>query len=119
VKTSNSFTQSKSYSSSSGRGRWTKEEHNLFLEALKLYGKNWEMIEKFVKTRDASHTRSHAQKFFTKLVKFLAGDEGIEYIPDAEVYLEILQRKILKPRRKRTDHPKVKIFELTKDFSMI
>jgi hypothetical protein len=52
-------------------------------------------------------------------VKFLAGDEGIEYIPDAEVYLEILQRKILKPRRKRTDNAKLKIFELTKDFSMI
>jgi hypothetical protein len=25
-------------------GRWTKDEHKLFLEALKLYGKDWEAI---------------------------------------------------------------------------
>jgi hypothetical protein len=25
-------------------GRWSDEEHNLFLEALKLYGRNWNLV---------------------------------------------------------------------------
>lgn len=25
-------------------GRWSTEEHNLFLEALRIYGKNWDKI---------------------------------------------------------------------------
>ena len=58
------------------KGRWTNNEHDLFLEALVIFGKDWDKIEHHVKTRDAAHTRRHAQKFFTKLVKFLAGDFG-------------------------------------------
>jgi MYB-related transcription factor LHY len=41
-------------------GRWTDEEHELFLEALKIYGKDWEAVEKHIGTRDAAHVRSHA-----------------------------------------------------------
>ncbi len=32
-------------------GRWSKEEHQLFVEGIKLYGKNWKAIEKHLKTR--------------------------------------------------------------------
>jgi SHAQKYF class myb-like DNA-binding protein len=32
-------------------GRWTKEEHKSFLEALKLFGKNWKKVEEHVGTR--------------------------------------------------------------------
>jgi SHAQKYF class myb-like DNA-binding protein len=59
-------------------GRWTDEEHELFMEALLIYGKDWDQIELRVKTRDAQHCRSHAQKFFWKIVKYL---EGVEDIP--------------------------------------
>jgi len=41
-------------------GRWTEDEHKLFLEALMIYGKDWDKIEAHVKTRDAAHIRSHA-----------------------------------------------------------
>lgn len=41
-------------------GRWSKEEHELFLEALLIFGKDWTKIEAHVKTRDAIHIRSHA-----------------------------------------------------------
>jgi len=50
-------------------GRWTKSEHQKFLEALKLYGRNWKLIQAFVGTRSATQARSHAQKYFAKLRK--------------------------------------------------
>ena len=48
-------------------GRWSKEEHQLFVEGIKRYGKNWKAIEKHLKTRSRSQIRSHAQKFFKRL----------------------------------------------------
>ena len=48
-------------------GRWTHEEHSLFLKGLQMYGKNWKKIQSLVKTRTNSQIRSHAQKFFEKL----------------------------------------------------
>lgn len=50
-------------------GRWTKDEHFRFLEALKLYGKEWKNVQAHVKTRTSTQARSHAQKFFNKLEK--------------------------------------------------
>ena len=41
-------------------GRWSEEEHDLFLEALRIHGKDWFAIEKHVGTRDAGHCRAHA-----------------------------------------------------------
>jgi len=38
----------------SSTGRWTDEEHNKFLEALELYGKNWNKVHKHVKTRTSA-----------------------------------------------------------------
>lgn len=48
-------------------GRWTRAEHQKFLEALGLYGRNWKMIQEYVGTRSATQARSHAQKYFAKL----------------------------------------------------
>jgi len=50
-------------------GRWTKEEHQRFVEAIKAYGKNWKKVEECVGTRTGAQIRSHAQKFFLKLEK--------------------------------------------------
>ncbi|TNV85160.1 hypothetical protein FGO68_gene5652 [Halteria grandinella] len=50
-------------------GRWTDEEHDKFIQALQVYGKNWNKVHKFVGTRTSAQTRSHAQKYFNKLVK--------------------------------------------------
>ena len=44
-------------------GRWTTKEHETFLQALKLYGKEWKKVAAMVKTR------THAQKYFQKLQK--------------------------------------------------
>jgi len=35
-------------------GRWTDEEHVLFLKALKRFGKDWKNVEKYIGTRSAA-----------------------------------------------------------------
>jgi len=52
-------------------GRWTKEEHQKFVEALKLFGKNWKSVEEYIGTRTGAQIRSHAQKFFNRLQREL------------------------------------------------
>lgn len=56
-------------SSVPGTGRWTNDEHLLFLKGLEQYGKGWKKIAKLVKTRTVVQIRTHAQKYFQKLPK--------------------------------------------------
>ena len=50
-------------------GRWRKEEHELFLKGLQIYGRDWKKIEQLVGTRTGPQIRSHAQKHFNKINK--------------------------------------------------
>lgn len=59
-------------------GRWTPYEHSRFLEALRIYGKDWTMIEMHVGTRDVKNIRAHAQKFLNKLERCMQQDGGDE-----------------------------------------
>lgn len=45
-------------------GRWSQEEHLKFIEALFIYGNDWKKVQKYISTRTATQSRSHAQKFF-------------------------------------------------------
>jgi Myb-like DNA-binding domain. len=48
-------------------GRWTKEEHEAFLEGLEIYGREWKKVAQRIPTRTSAQIRSHAQKYFAKL----------------------------------------------------
>ncbi|KAK8583677.1 hypothetical protein V6N13_109072 [Hibiscus sabdariffa] len=63
----------KPYTITKQREKWTEEEHQKFLEALRLYGRGWRQIEEHVGTKSAVQIRSHAQKFFSKVVRVSNG----------------------------------------------
>jgi SHAQKYF class myb-like DNA-binding protein len=72
--TETSFSQLQNASSSGCdserfNGRWTKEEHQRFVEAIKVHGKNWKKVEECIGSRTGAQIRSHAQKYFLKLEK--------------------------------------------------
>ena len=58
-------------------GRWTNEEHNLFLEGLVLYGNEWKQVQNHIITRSATQARSHAQKFFIRIRKNLNAENDL------------------------------------------
>lgn len=51
-----------------GEGRWTDDEHAIFMSGLRLRPKvSWKSIAAMVGTRTARQTRTHAQKYYQKL----------------------------------------------------
>lgn len=48
-------------------GRWTRAEHDKFMDALEKYGRDWVKVQKKVKTRTLLQIRSHAQKVFLNM----------------------------------------------------
>eukprot|EP00178_Gracilaria_changii_P026447 TRINITY_DN813_c1_g4_i1.p1 TRINITY_DN813_c1_g4~~TRINITY_DN813_c1_g4_i1.p1 ORF type:complete len:722 (-),score=103.23 TRINITY_DN813_c1_g4_i1:521-2557(-) len=59
------------------RELWSSEEHARFVQALKLYDRDWKKIETYIGTKTVLQIRSHAQKHFGKVTKYKTG----EYIP--------------------------------------
>ncbi|CAN0410038.1 unnamed protein product, partial [Phaeothamnion confervicola] len=65
-------------------GRWTYEEHRLFLKGLELHGKGWKKIAGLIKTRTVVQIRTHAQKYFQKLAKAKQNGEHGEIMMDSK-----------------------------------
>ena len=59
----------KPYTITKPRESWTKEEHSQFLDALKLYERDWKQIGQLIPTKSIIQIRSHAQKYFIKCSK--------------------------------------------------
>lgn len=65
-------------------GRWTKEEHKKFVQAIRLYGKDWRRVEDYVKTRSGAQIRSHAQKYFIRIQRKFKGGDMLAYLNQTE-----------------------------------
>ena len=66
----------------SNKGKWTIEEHKLFLDAIILYGNDWKEIQSHLKTRTIPQARSHGQKFLNKILK----DEILPMEKEIDIY---------------------------------
>jgi SHAQKYF class myb-like DNA-binding protein len=73
------------------QGRWTDEEHEKFLEGLRLFGKDWRRIEEFIGSRSCAQIRSHAQKYFNRLQRDLA--RGIKRADAAQAQMLLGKKK--------------------------
>lgn len=69
--TSDDVTPSSAFASKKipSQGRWTKKEHEAFLEGLNIYGREWKKVALRISTRTSAQIRSHAQKYFSKLAR--------------------------------------------------
>ncbi|CAI2383922.1 unnamed protein product [Moneuplotes crassus] len=61
-------------------GRWTQDEHKIFVDCLKKYGKDWVMLEKSIPTRTSTQIRSHAQKYFNTIKEQFRTEDPLGYI---------------------------------------
>eukprot|EP01029_Cantina_marsupialis_P031821 TRINITY_DN926_c0_g1_i7.p1 TRINITY_DN926_c0_g1~~TRINITY_DN926_c0_g1_i7.p1 ORF type:complete len:986 (-),score=279.90 TRINITY_DN926_c0_g1_i7:184-3141(-) len=50
-------------------GRWSREEHELFIKGVEKFGKEWKRVATMIPTRSVVQIRTHAQKYFQKLAK--------------------------------------------------
>jgi len=57
----------KAYTITKQRENWSEEEHEKFVQALKLFDRDWKKIEKFIGSKTVIQIRSHAQKYFQKV----------------------------------------------------
>jgi SHAQKYF class myb-like DNA-binding protein len=64
-------------------GRWTADEHRLFLQGLEQHGKGWKKIASLIKSRTVVQIRTHAQKYFQKLAKARQNGEDGDVSMDA------------------------------------
>ena len=63
-------------------GRWSKEEHEKFLDGIVQYGTNWRKVKSLINSRTSIQVRSHAQKFFRKLKMCKDEQLGIDFTKD-------------------------------------
>ncbi|KAK8809550.1 hypothetical protein WA158_000493 [Blastocystis sp. Blastoise] len=79
-------------------GRWTKEEHEMFIKGLEKYGKSWKDIAVMIPSRSLVQIRTHAQKYFQKQdrsqginssegngMNGVGGDSTLSPLPDSEL----------------------------------
>jgi SHAQKYF class myb-like DNA-binding protein len=86
-------------------GRWTSEEHRLFLQGLEQHGKGWKKIASLIKSRTVVQIRTHAQKYFQKLAKarqngedegavtFIEGRGGAASVTSASTVADAVPRR--------------------------
>mmetsp|Transcript_11743 Transcript_11743/g.11690 ORF Transcript_11743/g.11690 Transcript_11743/m.11690 type:complete len:202 (+) Transcript_11743:357-962(+) len=54
-------------------------EHQLFIECLKTYGKDWQKLEKSIPSRTSYQIRNHAKKFFEMIKKQYGAEDPVDF----------------------------------------
>ena len=57
----------------------------MFIQGLKLYDRQWKSIADLIQTRTVVQVRTHAQKYFIKLMKHRNDDQPESYSDDASL----------------------------------
>lgn len=88
-------------------GRWNKEEHDKFIDAIKRFGKDWKRVEQHIESRTGAQIRSHAQKFFNRIIKKFNIEKNnvIDFVHNA--YNSNIDSSIQSPKRKKKGEPAV------------
>nr|XP_043636585.1 protein REVEILLE 1-like [Erigeron canadensis] len=94
----------KPYTITKQRERWTEEEHKRFIEALRIHGRAWRRIEEHVGTKTAVQIRSHAQKYFSKVVRESTSGDVTEVKP-TEIPPPRPKRKPMHPYPRKLSAP--------------
>lgn len=94
----------KPYTITKQRERWTEEEHKKFIEALRIHGRAWRRIEEHVGTKTAVQIRSHAQKYFSKVVRESTSGDASEVKP-TEIPPPRPKRKPMHPYPRKLSAP--------------
>mmetsp|Transcript_25951 Transcript_25951/g.38383 ORF Transcript_25951/g.38383 Transcript_25951/m.38383 type:complete len:436 (+) Transcript_25951:111-1418(+) len=94
-------------------GRWTREEHEAFLEGLKIHGREWKKVAERITTRTSAQIRSHAQKYFAKLSK--EGGHVGEDINTATIPINEQEESSFLNRRNLSSSVLAKVEKITKD----
>ena len=76
-------------------GRWSKEEHEKFIEGILKHGNEWRKVQKIIKTRSSTQARSHAQKYFLKLKKEI---NNTDILSDSDKLLDHIISSCDKPK---------------------
>ena len=76
IQLNNSSKISENKNSKFQTGKWTKEEHEKFIEGILMYGNEYKKVQEIIKTRSSDQARSHAQKFFLKIKKAIENIEN-------------------------------------------
>ncbi|CAI2370602.1 unnamed protein product [Moneuplotes crassus] len=61
-------------------GRWSSEEHSIFVNCLKIHGKDWDKLEEMIPSRSSVQIRSHLQKYFDRIKKEFKTENPMEFI---------------------------------------
>lgn len=87
-------------------GRWTEEEHEVFLEGLQLHGKQWKTIATMIGTRTVVQVRTHAQKYFQKMERKNKDEGNSATFPEKQKAGKRKSLPTSMPSRKKLRSPK-------------
>lgn len=68
-------------------GRWSNSEHKAFVDGIFNFSNDWKKITDHIKTRNCPQARSHSQKFFAKLNKYITKSNVNYYVDLKKIFV--------------------------------